>query len=313
MLSHAPLGRVFGYIFLFRRKGRNKKDAAAAPHALRYQQDLDHYFKGHESLKSFNFFKQAMKLYSKILGTGKPLIILHGFLGMSDNWKTLGTKYAENGFEVHLLDLRNHGRSPHSSNTSYKSMALDIYDYCMEHNLKSVDIIGHSMGGKVAMLFATTYSDLVDKLIVADIAPKYYKPHHDEILKGLSSIDFAQKPSREDADEQLAKFVPDLGTRQFLLKNLYWKQPEQLGLRFNLEAFLANKDSVGVDDLYGKIFNRPTLFIRGGNSNYILDSDFPAIVSHFPKAKILTIDGVGHWLHAENPQDFLEISLEFLQ
>ncbi len=254
-----------------------------------------------------------MNLYSKIIGTGKPLLILHGFLGMSDNWKTLGNQYAENNFEVHLLDLRNHGRSPHSDDTSYRAMAEDILEYCKQHNLSTIDLIGHSMGGIVAMMFATAFSEMVEKLIIADIAPKYYKPHHGQILNGLSSIDFSKKPSREQADDQMEKFVPEFGTRQFLLKSLYWKNPDQLAFRFNLEAFLANKDSVGVDDLVGKIFNKPTLFIRGGNSDYILDSDFPNIISHFPQAKILAIENAGHWLHAEKPTEFLEMSLNFLE
>ncbi|TEB41117.1 alpha/beta fold hydrolase, partial [Flavobacterium circumlabens] len=120
-------------------------------------------------------------LYSKIEGEGKPFIIMHGFLGMSDNWKTLAGQYVEAGFQVHILDLRNHGRSFHSDEWSYEAMVQDVFEYCQANQLTKTDILGHSMGGKVAMLFATTHPEIVDKLIVADIGPKFYKQHHQDI------------------------------------------------------------------------------------------------------------------------------------
>ena len=129
-------------------------------------------------------------LYSKIEGSGQPLVIMHGFLGMSDNWKTLGAQFVEQGYQVHLLDLRNHGRSFHSDDFSYELMVQDVHDYCKANSLTNIDIIGHSMGGKVAMLLAATYPELIRKLVVADIGPKYYAPHHQDILSGLNSVDF---------------------------------------------------------------------------------------------------------------------------
>jgi esterase len=161
-------------------------------------------------------------LHSNILGNGVPLLILHGFLGMSDNWKTLGSQYAEEGFEVHLLDQRNHGKSFHSEDFNYDLLAKDVYDYIQHYQLKDVIVIGHSMGGKTAMQLACTYPSVVSKLLVADIAPKYYPPHHDEILNGLNAIDLNSITSRTDADKQLAKHIANFGVRQFLLKNLYW-------------------------------------------------------------------------------------------
>ena len=161
-------------------------------------------------------------LYSKIEGEGKPFVILHGFLGMSDNWKTLGTHFSTLGFQVHLLDLRNHGRSFQSPEFSYDLMASDVLEYCQSNNLESIILLGHSMGGKVAMQFACDNPEFVSKLIIADIGPKYYAPHHQSILEGLNAIDFTTKPSRSDVDQTLAKYVSDFGTRQFLLKNLYW-------------------------------------------------------------------------------------------
>ena len=252
-------------------------------------------------------------LYSKIEGSGKPFVVLHGFLGMSDNWKTLGTQFGENGYEVHMLDLRNHGRSIQSDEFNYQLMVNDVVEYCKEKNLTSIYLLGHSMGGKVAMFTATQYPELVEKLIIADIGVKYYKPHHDEILNGLSAVDFSEKPSRSDVEEILTPYISDFGTRQFLMKSLYWKESDQLAFRFNLDAFITNKDVIGDALPEDAIYYKPTLFLKGANSNYILDSDSTQIKHHFPTALIETISKAGHWLHAENPKDFYEKSMQFLK
>jgi esterase len=160
-------------------------------------------------------------LHSIILGEGQPFLILHGFLGMADNWKTLGAKWSENGYQVHLIDQRNHGRSLHSDTFSYEIMAQDIKEYCDAHKLQNIILLGHSMGGKVAMKFASLHESYLNKLIIADIAPKEYAPHHSDIINGLRSIDFDIVKSRNEADEILGKMIPDFGTRQFLLKSLY--------------------------------------------------------------------------------------------
>ena len=252
-------------------------------------------------------------LYSKIEGSGKPLLILHGFLGMSDNWKTIGTQYVQEGFEVHILDLRNHGRSFHSEEFSYELMVQDVYEYCKSNNLEKINIIGHSMGGKTAMLLATTYPEMVDKLIIADIGPKFYPQHHQAILEGLNAVDFSKKPSRSEVEEILARYISDFGTRQFLMKSLYWQEPGQLAFRFNLKVFNKKIAEIGKPLPENSVFNKPTLFIRGGNSNYILDEDFENIQKHFTDSKIETIPNVGHWLHAENPLLFFEITSSFLK
>ncbi|WP_298120874.1 alpha/beta fold hydrolase [Flavobacterium sp.] len=252
-------------------------------------------------------------LYSRIEGEGKPLLIIHGFLGMSDNWKSLGSQYVLEGFQVHILDLRNHGRSFHSDDFSYEIMTQDVFEYCQNHNLNQVSIIGHSMGGKVAMLFATKYPTMVEKLIVADIGPKYYAPHHQDILAGLNAVDFSTKPDRAEVEELLFPYIPDFGTRQFLMKNLYWKEPGQLDFRFNLKVFNEKISEIGTKLPDDAKFENPTLFIRGGNSNYILDNDLPQIENHFPNYKLATIPNVGHWLHAENPKMFFEETLSFLK
>lgn len=251
-------------------------------------------------------------LYSKIEGKGKPFLILHGFLGMSDNWKTLGGQFAEQGYEVHMLDMRNHGRSFHSYEFSYDVMAKDVVDYCNYHNLKSIVLLGHSMGGKIAMNVACKKPDLVEKLIVADIGSKYYAPHHQIILKALNTVDFSKKPSRKEVDEMLSLEIKDFGIRQFLLKSLYRKSPEQLAFRFNLEVFNEKIAEIGKALENDLKYEKITLFLRGENSSYILDSDFLGIEYHFPKAELVTISKAGHWLHAENPKDFYESVLRFL-
>lgn len=252
-------------------------------------------------------------LYSRIEGEGKPLLIIHGFLGMSDNWKSFAAQYVAEGYQVHILDLRNHGKSFHSDDFSYEIMANDVLEYCQQHNLSNISIIGHSMGGKVAMLFATTYPDLVEKLVVADIGPKYYAPHHQDILAGLNAVDFSEKPDRSQVEETLYPFISDFGTRQFLMKNLYWIEPGQLAFRFNLSVFNEKIEQIGVALPAENRFDKPTLFIRGGNSKYILDTDLPEIKNHFPNFKLETIPNVGHWLHAENPKLFFEETIKFLK
>ena len=253
-----------------------------------------------------------MLLHSRIEGQGKPLLIIHGFLGMSDNWKSFGSQYAAEGFQVHMLDLRNHGKSFHSDEFNYAVMSTDILEYCQHYKLSNVSIIGHSMGGKVAMLFATTHPEKVEKLIVADIGPKYYAPHHDDILAGLNAVDFSTKPDRSSVEEILYPFIPDFGTRQFLMKNLYWIEPGQLAFRFNLSVFNAKIETIGEALPETNHFDKPTLFIRGGNSRYVLDTDMDEIKKHFRNAELVTIPNVGHWLHAENPKGFFEETIKFL-
>jgi len=252
-------------------------------------------------------------LHSKIEGEGKPFIILHGYLGMSDNWKTLGTQFAAEGFQVHMLDLRNHGKSFHSEEFTYEAMVHDVLEYCNENKLDKLDLLGHSMGGKVAMLFATTYPEKVEKLIVADIGPKYYAPHHQDIMAALNAVDFSQKPSRNEVDEIMEKFVPDFGTRQFLMKSLYWVEPGQLGFRFNLDVFNRKIENIGNALPENAVFEKPVLFLRGGNSNYLKDEDLLLIKKHFPAAEMKTIPNAGHWLHAENPAAFYKETITFLK
>ena len=253
-----------------------------------------------------------MLLHSNIIGEGRPFIILHGFLGMSDNWKTLGNQFNELGFEVHLIDQRNHGRSFHDDAFNYEVLAEDLKDYCDENKLTDIVLLGHSMGGKTAMLFATLYPEMVSKLLVADISPRFYPVHHDGILSGLSALDFEALKSRGEADKVLSNYVSEVGTRMFLLKNLYWVEKGQLGLRINLEVLKNEVGEVGESLPSYARFEKDTLFLRGDRSEYIGVGDEAIIKNHFSKAEIVTISNAGHWLHAENPKAFFEAVVNFV-
>lgn len=253
-----------------------------------------------------------MKLYANVFGDGFPIIILHGFLGMGDNWKTLGKKISDQGFQVHLVDQRNHGRSPHSEVFTYDLLAEDLKIYCDAHGLDKINLLGHSMGGKTAMLFAVKYPELLSHLIIADIGPKYYPLHHQDILDGLDSLDFELLKSRGDVDMALEAYIPDAGVRMFLLKNLYWREKNMLGLRMNLKALINNASEIGLELPEEYVYLGKTLFLRGEKSNYILEEDQIRINKQFPDSEILEISNAGHWLHAENPKEFLKEVLEFI-
>lgn len=252
-------------------------------------------------------------LHSRIEGQGFPLLIIHGFLGMSDNWKSIAAQFAKDGFQVHSLDLRNHGKSFHSEVFNYNLMVDDVKKYIDFHQLSDCVLLGHSMGGKVAMLFATTYPNIVSKLIVADIGPKYYAPHHQSILAGLNAVDFELQTTRSEVEEILVQHISDFGTRQFLMKNVYWQSPDKLGFRFNLPVLTTTIAEIGTALPFEKTFQKPTLFLRGDKSDYILDSDSDLISHHFSYATVVTIANAGHWLHAENPKDFYYNALQFLK
>ena len=256
-----------------------------------------------------------MQLNFKKVGEGDPLIILHGLFGSLDNWMSIA-KELGTSFEVYIVDARNHGQSQHSEVFNYPVMVEDLVEFVTTHivyeNKALPIILGHSMGGKTAMQFAVDYPHLLSKLIVADIAPKAYPIHHDLIINSLKSLDFNVIKTRKEAEDKLTQYIFDLSTRQFLLKNLYWVAQEQLAFRFNLEAISKNIDEVGAEIECTSPFYQHTMFIRGNQSSYILDSDFEHILSIFPNAQIKTVENSGHWVHAENPLAFLNVVKEFL-
>jgi pimeloyl-ACP methyl ester carboxylesterase len=250
-------------------------------------------------------------LHSKIFGKGSPILILHGYFGMGDNWKSQANQLAKN-FEVHLLDQRNHGRSFHSDDFDYELMVEDLENYFEFHELEEAVVLGHSMGGKTAMLFAVEHPEKVKSLLVADIAPKNYPPHHDQILEALNAVDFSQIRMRTEVDRVLKNYIEEEGVRQFLLKNVYRKSKNELSFRFNLQSLTENNSEIGAPLPAFTQYEGPTLFLKGANSGYISSEDSFLIDAHFPASKIVTIPNAGHWLHAENPADFLKEVLEFL-
>ncbi len=255
-----------------------------------------------------------MKLAYRKYGEGQPLLILHGLFGQSDNWNTLAKRFGDNGFEVYTIDQRNHGLSPHSSEWNYEAMASDVREFIDEHQLEHPILIGHSMGGKTAMTFALNYDGILDKLVVSDIAPIAYPAHHNEIIKALKSVNFDLLKTRKEAEEVLSQYISDFGTKQFLLKNIYWEQGgnERMNWRFNL-AVIADEYSEIMSEVLNKSSRVKSLFVKGEKSNYISNEDTYAISIRFPNYELVTIPNSGHWIHAEQPDLFYNEVMKFIK
>lgn len=251
-----------------------------------------------------------MKLFSRELGQGEPMLILHGIFGSSDNWLTQAKIFGEH-YKVYSIDLRNHGQSPHSDEFDYQSMVADLQEFIVDHALESPVIIGHSMGGKAAMNFALAHPDQLSKLIVVDISPRPYNLEHYTIVEGLKKIPVDSLASRNEADELLSQHVPEADVRQFLLKNLQRKSSGGFSWKINLPVIDQKLSNIGVDLQFSGQFNKPTLFIRGSKSKYVRDEDWVRIIEVFPQAKLETLE-TGHWVQAEKPQEFASLVLNWL-
>lgn len=245
------------------------------------------------------------------MGQGDPLLIMHGVFGSSDNWQTLGKAFAEH-YKVYLVDLRNHGNSPHSDAFNYDLMVGDIVELMNDEGLQQAHIIGHSMGGKVAMHLATQHPEKVNKLIIVDIAPKYYPPHHKQIFEGFHSVDLANLKSRKEADEQMAKVIANSGVRQFILKNLDRNKDNGFSWKLNVDAIEHAIENIGEGLEEPVSFEGKALFIAGGHSDYIQQDDHEMIKTYFPNAIIETVQNAGHWVHAEQPQALNNLVTKFL-
>ena len=252
-----------------------------------------------------------MHLNYKEYGSGKPLIILHGFMGSLDNWHTLANQFGKD-YKVFALDQRNHGKSAHSENHTIALMVADLKLFMETHQLNQACILGHSMGGKVAMQFALDYPQLVDKLIVVDIAPKQYKRGHDDVFKAIFAVELAQIESRKQAELLMETHLPDFGIRQFLLKNLDRREDGSYAWKMNLPILHADYEEIIKAIISKGNFPHPTLVIKGGNSRYILDDDLLDFNQFFPDNTLVTIPNAGHWVHAEAPQLFYETVIHFL-
>ena len=268
-----------------------------------------------------------MKLFFRQEGQGFPLVIVHGLYGSSDNWLTVGKKLSSR-FTVYMLDQRNHGRSPNSQEHSYEVLKKDLAGFFDQYKIEKAIVLGHSMGGKTVMCFAADYPERVEKLIVVDIAPKDYFLLNDEsqyflhknILEAMLAIDFRRMNSRKDVENYLLERIDNIQVVQFLLKNVHRNKESHLfEWRLNVEVLYDNLDEIisGVNahwfDDRLPILNYPVLFIKGANSKYILPEDYPSIRRIYPEAIISEIPDAGHWVHAEQPQLFMEALEQFLE
>lgn len=250
--------------------------------------------------------------YNQYGQNGPPLIILHGLLGANGNWHTLSRTAFNEVARVYAVDQRNHGRSPHTEKMDYPSMAADIKAFVDRYDLGRVNLLGHSMGGKTAMQTALSHSDIVDRLIVVDMAPRAYPPNHEPLLDALARIDPSTYDDREEIDAALADDVSSWAVRQFLLKNLDY-DGETYAWKMNLPAIRNHYEDIIAALPAEGTFEGPALFIRGETSDYVTDADQPAIRERFPAADLVTIEGAGHWVHADQPDAFAEVVVDFLK
>lgn len=248
--------------------------------------------------------------YPSTASKALPLVILHGFLGAGGNWHTLARRWAETR-PVLVPDARNHGRSFHADAFGYAEMADDLAAFLHTQNVERIDLLGHSMGGKTAMRFAVEHPHRVRRLVVADISPFASPASFAPYLDAMAAVDLTATTDRDAVEAALEPAVPTWGVRQFLLKNLV-RTREGFRWTLNLPVLRAAWRDVGeAVDLHG-VFDGPTLFVRGDQSNYVTDADWPLIQTRFPHATLATIPEAGHWLHAENPDAFFETVEAFL-
>jgi len=252
-----------------------------------------------------------MQLNFQTVGKGPPLIILHGFLGSLDNWRTVSNRMSSR-FKIISVDLRNHGHSPHDSVMSYPIMAKDIDEFFDQQNIASAYLLGHSMGGKVAMQFAATHPQRIDKLIVVDIAPKAYPASHETTLVALHDLDLSSFASFGEIDAALAPQIHASSIRQFLMKNLTRRVDGRFYWRIDFDAILSNYHELTKPIAATRAFSKPACFIRGGRSDYIADEDLPLIKKMFPHAQMVTILDAGHWVHIDATETFLRVVTDFL-
>ena len=251
----------------------------------------------------------TVDLFYRVVGDGFPLIILHGVFGNSDNWLTLSKKLSEN-FKVISVDARNHGQSPHHELFNYEIMAYDLKQLLDTLNLKKVHLMGHSMGGKTAMIFAKLFPQYIDRLIIVDIAPKFYPVHHTHIIQAMQAINIEKIIKISDADDLLKTHLPLKSLRDFLLKNIK-RVSDGYHWKINLPVIAANLNQIGIDTSDFN-FDAPTLFIKGSDSDYIKEDDIEAIKTQFRIVKVVTIKNAGHWVQSEQPTAFLEVVNNFL-
>jgi pimeloyl-ACP methyl ester carboxylesterase len=250
-----------------------------------------------------------MQLHYQTLGQGQPLILLHGLFGSSNNWGTVAKQFSQH-YQVIAVDLRNHGSSPHSASQSYANMADDLLELCDALSLERIHLLGHSLGGKVAMQFAAHHPDRVEKLIVVDMAMRAYADAHTHLIDAMMAIDLTTLQSRHEVDKILNNSIPQAMVRQFLLMNLI-KADSSLAWRINLAALKTNYAGLQQAVCENAHYEKSCLFIRGEHSDYVKDTDIEHIKTNFINAQFASLP-TGHWVHAELPQAFVEVVGNFL-
>jgi esterase len=253
-----------------------------------------------------------MELFFRKIGEGQPLVFLHGVFGSSDNLFTVSKAIAEAGYAVYTLDARNHGLSPRDNTFNYEVMADDLNDFLLQNQLQNPIIMGHSMGGKTTMAFSQKY-DNFSKLIIIDIAPRFYPTHHNHIINGLAAIKLEILKSRKEAEEIFSKYVSDFGERQFILKNLYRTESGGFDWRINIPVISENMYLIGEEINLEKQVNQKTLLMRGSESSYVSDEDFEVFKEKYPNVILENIEGANHWVHATKPKEFVDAIIKFLQ
>ncbi len=244
-------------------------------------------------------------------GSGKPLIIVHGLFGSVVNWKTFGMRLAQE-WSVFALDLRNHGDSPHHAQLNYTVLREDLEAFMAQQGIEKAILLGHSLGGKVVMTFADRFPQKAERLIVLDIAPRPYPTGHRDLLRAMIDLDLQRVKSRKEALEGLAAAIPSLAVRQFLLKNLARGGDGRYRWKINLDAIHKHLDELSEGPRLQNRYLNPTLFIRGGASTYITAEDVDLIPKYYPNARVVTIEGAGHWLHADAREKTLQTIHDFL-
>jgi len=253
----------------------------------------------------------VIKLYSKSVGQGPPLLILHGLFGSSDNWQTFA-KLISDRYRVITLDIRNHGLSPHTDDFSYELISSDILQFVEEEKLDSFFLMGHSMGGKAVAHFALHNPGRVSKLIILDISIKAYPPQYHIYFKAMLSMDLNRITTRTEADEWLKQDIPDVVVRQFILKNLVRNVEGLFRWKFNLDSLYKNYDNINAAIESVNPFLQPTLLISGEHSGYVKPEDFEQMKIVFPLITRIIIPQAGHWIHADQPVKLKEVLAEFL-
>ena len=250
-------------------------------------------------------------LTSQEIGSGKNIIILHGFLGSSDNWRQIAKLFFSD-YKVHLIDLRNHGNSFHDPVHNYEVMSNDVIEYIKDKKLNNSILIGHSMGGKVALEIASKIEDL-SRLVIVDIAPRDYIGDHQDVLNALKQANLLECNTITECDKELSVYIKELAIRQFLIKNIKRKENKKFEWKINTNYILDNYKNILKKPYLKDYIEIPTLFIKGEKSNYIEDNDIKNIESIFKNVTIKIIKNAGHWVQAEKPKEFSEITRDFIE